>query len=175
MSGNSDDRLLSQGGWAEQDNGVSRAGASLSGSQPCTSEQDEQGKPQRWKPGRTVSRSEAESGPGAKPNESGPGGNRKPICRPGSGLVRIIRIRYSPVIVVWWEEAALGTVHRNEGENFWFARTALSPTKGETFGRLQEWDNGEDHLLCYERDGDENVWVECGMESNVASASACSC
>lgn len=26
------------------------------------SEQDEQGKPQRWKPGRTVSRSEAESG-----------------------------------------------------------------------------------------------------------------
>lgn len=63
-------------------------------------------------------------------------------------------------------------VQSNEGENFWLVRTDLLPTKHETFERLhrerfwKEWDYGEDHPPRCEKDSDENVWVDCCVESD---------
>lgn len=81
----------------------------------------------------------------------------------------------SPVIIVWGEKTVLGMLQNKEGKKIWPARTDLLPTRCETFKWLQEWDPGEDdHLPCYKKDGDENVWMDCWWKVMLSCACSCS-
>lgn len=144
---------------------IGRVGALLSISQSCTTWARQARHPWRWKPSWTESPDhKATLVQGSSWMSQVCGQAKKPICRSGSGLVRVTRIRYRSLSdekkqFLEWHEAMKEKI-------FWPSRTDLSPIRLETFERLEGTGYGNDHLPNCDNDDDENVWVDCAMRSD---------